>query len=523
MQRIVVWMICAIFVLFCGLHTAWGQNSLPIEVERALSEVNPLVVMITTDSRNPATATYGTGIIIGFDDSYVYVITADHVVWKDETTPRADIKLEVKYPNGDAASIRNVEVTSRHDPPYEEGQRHLDLAVLRFDRRQYKLPLDELNFSVLGRSNDLRAREKMYSIGYADNGTQWNVNPEPELFSRLDTPLLLFGTQSMTAGYSGGPVFNNKFQLVGMIIEHAPPNGSAVTIESIMAKLRTWPEVPNHLKNGPGRIIVDDSDRVNYLLGDAKAAISIFLPMDSPVVRAFADKTKAAVEEYSIQNPRYDNERRELFYISYDEQGGRRVPTLVTILTDSPFWPSYSQDPLMSLLTRIQTTTIHFYKSPIDSGNFNPDSPGSDLSFTFSKNYVKYTSLANQVQAESNYGRLELTQSFYNGTLEQHVWNVSAPKNTWNTNGAIGSLLDLRGGLIIISTVVGNLASREEFRSAFSEVRARTKLNSVNLSLGSRSITFHSSNTRRFIDRNGNPYYVFAVPPGSQQLLEVFK
>ena len=370
----------------------------------------------------------------------------------------------------------------------------------------------------------LRTQEKMYSIGYADNGTQWNVNPQPELFSRLNAPLLLFGTQSMTSGYSGGPVFNSKFQLVGMIIEHSPPNGSAVTIESIIAKLGAWSDVPNQLRNGPGRIIVDDSDRVNYPLGDAKASISILLPMDSPAVRAFADKTKAAVAEYSNQYPRYDNERpRELFYVSYNEQGGRRVPSDVTILTDSPFWPSYSQDPLMSLLTRIQTTTIHFYKSPIDPGNFDPDSPGSDLSFTFSKNYVKYTSLANQVQAENNYGRLELTQSFYHDTLEQLVWNVSAPKNAWNTNGAIGSLLDLRGGLIIISTTVGNLASREELRSAFSEVRTGTKLNYVNLSLGSRSIKFDSSSTRRFMDRKGNPYYVFTVPRGSQQLLEVFR
>ena len=153
MQKIVAWVTCAICIFFCGLHTATAQNSLPVEVEQALSEVSPLVVMITTDSRNPANATHGTGIIIGFDDSYVYVITADHVVWRDETTPRGDIKLDIKYPNGDVASIRNVEVTSRHDPPYVEGQRHLDLAVLRFERRQYKLPLDELNFSVIGRSN----------------------------------------------------------------------------------------------------------------------------------------------------------------------------------------------------------------------------------------------------------------------------------------------------------------------------------------------------------------------------------
>lgn len=510
-------LVSTIFILCYGRITA--QNVLPIEVEQALGEVSRVIVMISTDGDTR----HGTGIMIGFDESFAYVITADHVVWRG-ATPRPNVRIDIKYPNGDVASIKNVEVTPNHDPAYEEATSGLDLAVIRFDRSQYKFPLEELDFNIIGRSSDLLDREEMYSIGYADNGTQWNLNPQPELFSRLNPPRLLFGTPSMTPGYSGGPLFNSKFQLVGMITEDTPPNGSAVTIDAINAKLRTWSHVPNHLRLGPGRIIVKDADRLRYLLGDAKASISIFLPMGNPTVKAFSDKTKAAMEAFSKQYPRYNNERpREVFYVSYDERDGRFVPSNITIYTDSPFWPSYADEPLMSLLTRIQTTTIHFYKRPINPQEFNPDNSGADLSVGFSKNWVKYVTLANQIQAENAGGRLELSHTFYNNTLEQFVWNALSPKNRWRDNGAIGSILDLRGGMIIISTVVGNLASRRDLEGDFSELRRGTKLNYINLSLGSRSIDLGPENTERFIDKNGNPFYVMQLPRTSQELLRIFK
>jgi S1-C subfamily serine protease len=511
-------------LLLAAVERASGQASNPVEVGQALREVSPLIVMITADSGDGSFTKQGTGVIIGYDDTSVYVITADHVVWNG-TTPSPRVTLEIMYTNGDDAPIRNVQVLRTHEPPYVGQRQGLDLAVLRFDRAAYKMPLDELSFRVLGRSGELKDQEKMYSVGYADNGTKWHLNPLPERFSRIDGFVLIFGSTSVTPGYSGGPLFNSKFQLVGLISEDAPQNtGKAITIEAIVAKLREWATAPVMIAPGPGRVIIGEADRGDFPLTDAIASVSILLPVDSPNVKPFVDKTAAAVRTFAAQNPRYDNERpRELYYTSYSEQGRRRVPDVVTIYTDSPYWPVYSQEPLVTLLARIQGTGLHFYRSPIDPRSFNPDNPNADLSMGFGKNYVKYTTLERQLQAEQNYGRLELQQSLPYGTLEQFGWNMRSEQSGWRTNGSIVSLLDLRGAQLIISTVVGNLGNREDLRSAFDEARAQTRLKSLILSFGKRSLEFNERNTRRFIDRKGNPYYVFDFPRTSQELLKVFQ
>lgn len=508
-----------LWLLLSAFSNVSGQSN-PVEVEQAFKEVSPLVVMITADSGDAAQAKKGTGIIIGYDQTSIYVITADHVVWNGDT-PSTDVKIDLKYSNGDVVPIKDAQVLQKHHPRNAGGARGLDLAVLRFDRASYKLPLDELDFRVLGKSNELRDQERMYSVGYADNGTQWNLNPQPERFSSINGSLLLFGA-FITAGYSGGPIFNNKFQLVGMISEDTSPNATAITIEAIVEKLREW-SIPYKIAPGSGRIIISETDRANYPFADATASVSILLPVDSPYIKSFFDKTKAEVAAYASRYPTYDNERpRELYYTSYTEQPGRRIPDQVTMYTDSPYWPKYSEYPVLGLVVRIQSTSIHFYRSPIDPRNFNPDNPGADLSISFSKNWVAYTTLDRQIQAEQTSGRLELAQSLSHGTLEQFAWNMGSKKTAWVTNGYISSLLDLRGAQVIISTVVGNLANREDLKAAFAEVRTQTQLNYLNISLG-RSISFDKRNTRRFIDRKGNPFYVYEFPKTAPELLKVLQ
>jgi V8-like Glu-specific endopeptidase len=511
-----------ICLLLLAINDVLGQTTSPVEVEQAFTEVSPLTVMITA-GKGEGDPERGTGIIVGYDNSNVYVITADHVVWSSDI-PSNNVRLDIKYSNGDDAPIRNVEVLPNHESRHVNGRLGLDLAVLRFDRAAYKMPLDELNFNVLGRSNELKDRERMYTIGYADNGTKWNMNPLSEQFSSISGFSILYGTTAITAGYSGGPIFNSKFQLVGMVTDDTPPNGKATAIEAIIDKLKEWRTIPNRLAPGPGRIIIGELDRSAYLLGDAVASVSIFLPSDSPQIKPFVDKTVTDVMTFANQNPAYDNERpRELYYAAYTPQGGRHVPDQVTIYTDSSYWPAYDQYPLVTLATRIQTTSLHFYHSPIDPKNFNPDHPAADLTITFGMNWVKYTSTERQTQAEQNGGRLELELSLRNRALEQFGWNMRAPKRRWNNPGNIISLLDLRGAQVIISTVVGNLGNRDDLRAAYNYIRAQTQLNYLNLSLGDRAISFNNENTRRFLDRNGDPYYVFVFPKTSQELLKVFQ
>src|ERR1051326_1116612 len=146
----------------------------PVEVLQALEEVSPLVVINIADSREPGLPKKGTGIIVGYDQSSIYIVTANHVVWNGDERS-SNVKIDVKYANGDIAPIRNVEVLlSKHEPRDIGGRRGLDLAVLRVNRSSYKMPIDELRYRVIGRSGELKDQERMYTVGYADNGTEWN-------------------------------------------------------------------------------------------------------------------------------------------------------------------------------------------------------------------------------------------------------------------------------------------------------------------------------------------------------------
>lgn len=505
-------------------------DRLPADLDYAFAAAKPLIVMIAAQGDE---VRYGAGVIVGADVDRVYVVTASHVVWSGDV-PISSIIVYLQDAGGTTKSVDAHVVQTGHAPTYNaDGSRGLDLAVLWFDRRVAPYPMNSLPFGILGDTKQLRAREKLYPVGFPNGQKKWTLSPIADHYDSSTGFLLLFNTNSVTGGYSGGPLFNSRFQLVGIISSDSSASSDAIAIDDILRALAQW-HIPTQLSPGEGVVIIGDEDRPRFPLDNASASISIWLLSGtnpfanagaaSPALSAFTADLRSAIQAFSRNNPNYNNQRpRELFYFTYTNQNGAVVPDVVTIYTDSPYWPDYGRYPAVHLASWLQGSTFNFYLNPINPQNFNPQHSSADLSFTVGINWVKYGAPDRQLQSEAANGRLELEYSISRNTLEQFAWMLRAPMTGWETNGSISSLLDLRGAQLIVSTVVGNLGGRNDVKSEFDTIREQARLNYIALSMGKGSLRLTPENTKEYRDRDGNPYFVYQFPKTSREFLKVFQ
>ena len=79
------------------LGQAGGQQTLPIDLQRAFVEAKPLIAMLEVDWPAPEPPSFGAGVLIGYDASFIYGITASHVVWRGAApaqSPRIYLQLK---------------------------------------------------------------------------------------------------------------------------------------------------------------------------------------------------------------------------------------------------------------------------------------------------------------------------------------------------------------------------------------------------------------------------------------------
>jgi hypothetical protein len=81
----------------------------------------------------------------------------------------------------------------------------------------------------------LGARTPVYPVG-CPAGECWGVGqPDKVLVAGPDQPRILFTTFFVSPGHSGGPLFNEWWEVVGMLTKHGQPLSEALPIDSVMA------------------------------------------------------------------------------------------------------------------------------------------------------------------------------------------------------------------------------------------------------------------------------------------------
>jgi WD40 repeat protein len=202
-----------------SVATAYSQL-LPSQAKGA---ARSQIVMLSVDGGCAA------GIILGFDDKAIYVGTAAHVADLSKTPfPAVTVKFE-----GIGGSGRRGTFWSKF-----ESQDKGDFAVITIDRDEVLAKfLNDLDFAILSSVPISPADSPVTSIG-CFGGAEWSSGSNETLLAP-DQGYLRFQS-NVGEGQSGGGLFNEAWELIGMPLDVGPNGVYARPIAEVLDRARRW-------------------------------------------------------------------------------------------------------------------------------------------------------------------------------------------------------------------------------------------------------------------------------------------
>jgi alpha-tubulin suppressor-like RCC1 family protein len=167
----------------------------------------------------------GTGVIVAATPEHLYVVTAAHVV-RAQGHSANDIGLQF----GEGMPLVHARLG--------QFDMDLDLAVLIVDQpRKAGVNIDNLPFDRLA-AGAARRGDQVFMMGR--RGERLSVNVTPDRVSSVSDRTIAIETNFIVKGFSGGALFGDRWQLLGMIVSDDPPEGTARPMPAILAKLKEW-------------------------------------------------------------------------------------------------------------------------------------------------------------------------------------------------------------------------------------------------------------------------------------------
>lgn len=197
------------------------------ESPRTRSDAKQLVVMISNEE-----GAFGSGLIIGRDSDAVYILTANHVVRKGDTPYQGAI-FHFAAPWG-KEDVRDQITLLEHDPELDLAIAKVALASnLSDDLRRH---LRGLCMSILVNPAVLYEGMPVYLMGHPDT-MLWGDSTEDNYLHDLkqsksnEQQTLRVKTRVRSGGYSGGGVFTDSWELIGIILSDGGGELSVLPIE----------------------------------------------------------------------------------------------------------------------------------------------------------------------------------------------------------------------------------------------------------------------------------------------------
>jgi len=198
--------------------------------EKELEQTLQLIVMVSVDYDGEGSGV-GAGIVFAREGDRVLIVTAGHVIQKGPTTAN-NILVQFK-------SIPDKSFKATVLKHINNGE-SLDLAVLSVSRHANPgLNACTFPFDRLRPQRELERKEEVIPIGNP-NGRSWAVPVEPDKISEITESELIFQSNNIKSGHSGGALIDNKANLVGMVTGDEAPLGHAMTIEALLKQLKQW-------------------------------------------------------------------------------------------------------------------------------------------------------------------------------------------------------------------------------------------------------------------------------------------
>jgi S1-C subfamily serine protease len=235
-----------------------------------IAESPPKIAPQPPKSKNVAIAT-GTGFLFGSQD---YIITNYHVI-------KGTSEVTVKFLNGESINAEVIATDTLND-----------VAVLKLT----KSPDFQSREMKFGDSSMVRMGDKVFTIGYPSIGIM-GLKPKytegviSAVTGIKDNPTVFQTTVPIQPGNSGGPLFNDKGEVVGLTTSSlsllaiqsmgAVPQNVNYAVKSSFVK-NIIGTVPEALQSNRGIVVVstDSNSRADFIEAISKNVVLIFGEVD---------------------------------------------------------------------------------------------------------------------------------------------------------------------------------------------------------------------------------------------------
>jgi len=307
-------------------------------------EAKDLIVMVRCELGG--TETYGAGIIVGTRSDRLYIATANHVVRKG-IHDAEDLRVELRSLPGESIEANLLDYADED----------LDLAVLNVaGLSQHHISLDGLRFDVLGNAEGLQKQDPVFHVGNR-SGYKWRPNLKADLISEVLATELRFESSLIAPGSSGGGLFDERWNLVGLVRADHPPDGVAIRIDRVLERLEGWgypvdltpspraadPEVTTSDTEIPANA-VEGWAIIGYYQQGRFSDMAIELPGDAPAI----GNSYKTVETFRMVAEKPERERRAAVITLGIVPEGSTVQVL-----DLEIEPSYDRVPVHARLRAV--------------------------------------------------------------------------------------------------------------------------------------------------------------------------
>jgi hypothetical protein len=213
----------------------------------------------------------GAGVVFDYDGRHVSVMTALHVL-RPQDRYLEDLRVEFRVWPGQALPIEAGSILGR--PNLDFAAFKVDLALLGIPSAQIEktLPLD-----LLGSSETLRRGDRVFTVGHTFD-TQWLIPSQPIFFHTFVSYAGGSAEQEIAQvehqcppGHSGGALFDDRWRLVGVLLNTEGPFCWALRVEKALAVARQL-----GMKVGLRQRAVQDETSIATLPSEIKVAVVDF-------------------------------------------------------------------------------------------------------------------------------------------------------------------------------------------------------------------------------------------------------
>lgn len=204
--------------------------------EKEKEQAKNLIVKINTKFSDEDIG-FCAGIIFGYKNKRLYIATAKHsLLLGKKLIEKEKLLVQFRFLAGEKISVSNLEPTE------------IDLAILTIDLEKNTVPVKNyikkkyLIFDKKGTTKNLKPGDNVYAIGHP-HGNNWDISPEPDKVKEVCTDRIIFKSDSVAVGNSGGGLFDEKLKLIGMVNLTRGLNAEAIPIEVLceIIKKKNYP------------------------------------------------------------------------------------------------------------------------------------------------------------------------------------------------------------------------------------------------------------------------------------------